>query len=149
MSEIVRFKELQKPAKYLNYLVIGFSIIAVILALITQEWFLIGLAIGLYLFIRSVELEMIIYEDRISYKCVPFKFTYTDLSFEDIDDIYIGKYNARFKYKGFKVKKAGKYEGYFFGGYDVIQIKMKSGRVIIISSKKIDEVRNIIENKSL
>lgn len=141
MNEIVRFKEVQKPAKYLHQIVIAFAIVGVALSLVTQEWFLIILGIGLYLFIRSVELDMIVYEDRISYKCNPFKFTYTDLYFNEIDDIYVGKYNARFRYKGFKVKKAGKYEAYFFGGYDVVQVKMKNGRVIIISTKRIEELK--------
>ncbi|MTI69258.1 MAG: hypothetical protein FH751_03240 [Firmicutes bacterium] len=150
------FYEVQKPSKNLMGIFLTTFVISIILVGINRFFinnkefyfyllpFIIVSGIFSYL---SISLSFIIKitSKGIYYRLTPFHFISRYIPFNEIENIKVGKLNAKFKYKGFKIKKNYKNSLYLLGGYNVFTIEKKNGHILTFSTKRRDELNEFLD----
>ena len=100
------------------------------------------------LFILSMQLKTEIREDGIYYQLFPFHFKMRKIAFDDIEKIYVRKYNPLMEYGGWGIRLGlfGKGWAINISGNKGIQIefKNKKKRKFLLGTQKPEEVEAVL-----
>jgi hypothetical protein len=111
---------------------------------------LIGLFFFLILlFLFSIKLKTEITDRGIQYRFYPFQFKETVIEWHELKDAYIREYNSFHEYGGWGIRtgtrKAGNAINTSASGNQGLQLRFNNGRLLLIGTRKPDEIRLILE----
>lgn len=91
-------------------------------------------------------LKTVVDENGVHYKFFPFHISFKKVSWYDIQECYVRKYNPIKEYGGWGIKivPSKNSNAYNIKGNVGIQIVLKNGKKILIGTQKPDEAQNII-----
>ena len=102
----------------------------------------------LALFFMFLRLDTEIREDGIYYQLFPFHFKMRKIAFDDIEKVYVRKYNPLMEYGGWGIRLGlfGKGWAINISGNKGIQIEFKNSkkRKFLIGTQKTDEVEAVL-----
>lgn len=110
----------------------------------------IGSMMLVFAIILSLKLKTRIDEKGIQFRFVPFHFTAKSISWKEIENAYVKKYNPISDYGGWGMKggpfwRKGKGVAYNVKGNVGIQLELKTGKKILIGTQKDADVKRVLQ----
>lgn len=144
------FEETQRVGKVWRLTFLVLLIISMILFAFVNEDFVLGIVIFSLFFLLSftLKLEVKIYEETLMYRLLPFNIKNKRIKFNSIQSVerltpkQIGVF-------GFKIKHNSRGAIYYFGGNELICIKRKHGKDILLGTHKIKAMQEALILKSV
>jgi hypothetical protein len=183
MKEKLEFYEKQKMSIWLlAFILVAITTICVIPAIFNKEMLNLPLATGLLLSVAVIlaiyflfSLQTIINKDGIFVKMMPIMRKYKQFSWEDIENVYVRKYNPILEYGGWGYRSGlgrnfninsglkmrigmgtkggfGKGTAYNMRGNIGLQLELKNGKKVLVGTQRgeeIEEILKIAEAKNL
>ncbi len=143
---ILIYYERQKPGNILKLFSVITAVVFGILTIYIDSIYLTGVAISIiFSFVLQItRFDITVYQDRIEYKCIPFHRASIEIRFDEVEYIEVRRIKNGLFYAGFKIKHTLKSSLYMFGGYDVIKIYRYNKPDIILTTQKIEKVRQAL-----
>lgn len=101
------------------------------------------LLIGLLFF--KLKLETVITRDGIYVKFFPFYLKFKHYSWEEIQNLYVRKYNPIMEFGGWGLRGFGRNRALNVSGNMGLQLELKEGKRLLIGTKKAEELADVIK----
>lgn len=145
---MIKFEERQLVGDIWKVIWILFLIVFTMLYIFRGEVYIIGIVICVVFTILSLmlRLDVSVYDDKIEYRLFPFHISNKVILFDDIENIDVTTFNQKGVY-GFKIKSNWNGSIYFMGGKNVIRIVNKNKKIIMLGTKKMKEIKSVLDAK--
>lgn len=145
-DKMLIFKEKTQFSRPMKVILLISFFVCLTLYFVVDKAFHIGVVISFVFFIVCIvtKLDVSIYEDRIEYRLSPVHFSNKVIMFYDIKGIDFVTPES-IGVLGFKIKKNLSGTVYYFGGHNILRIRTKRGKIIMLGTQRIIEMKKTLQ----